>query len=271
MIRIHLTSTLAAALLSASAAFPSAVTAQQSSPAGKSSVTVTVEVDPWMVAWRRDQASSRIARANLRELNNALEPYRMTYQDLTDGERTEVRRAFADLLPSERFPAYRLNAPQARAIAYLALGPARGRRGDHRCEYTVRPAPAPAPVQAGQPSTPSWCDAALDTMSRNAAWIHTTILALGRSGAARRAKAEELEDFKAMAERAREIVLATPRCGCRTGDEADQLLTGTREVLDAYAASSMPAWMTLHSEQVQRISKLADSVERSILRCLSSR
>jgi hypothetical protein len=28
--------------------------------------------------------------------------------------------------------------------------------------------------------------------------------------------------------------------------------------------------MTLRSEQVQRISKLSDSVERSLLRCLSS-
>ena len=108
-------------------------------------------------------------------------------------------------------------------------------------------------------------------MSRDAAWIHTTILALGRSGAGRRAKAEELDDFKSMAERAREIVVSTPRCGCRLGDDAEALLTSTREVLDAYAASSVPAWMTLRSEQVQRISKLSDAVERSLLRCLSSR
>jgi hypothetical protein len=127
------------------------------------------------------------------------------------------------------------------------------------------------PVQAGEPARPSWCDAALDTMSRNAAWIHTTILALGRSSGARRAKAEELGDLKSMAERAREIVISTPRCGCRLGDDADALLTSTREAFDVYAASSMPAWMTLRSEQVDRIAKLSDSVERSLLRCLSSR
>ncbi len=81
---------------------------------------------------------------------------------------------------------------------------------------------------------------------------------------------EELDELRSMAERAREIVISTPRCGCALGEDADALLTSTREAVDAYAASSMPAWMTLRSEQVQRISKLADSVERSLLRCLSS-
>jgi hypothetical protein len=53
--------------------------------------------------------------------------------------------------------------------------------------------------------------------------------------------------------------------------EADALFTTTREAVDVMAKSSMPAWMTLRGEQVQRISKLSDSVERSLLRCLSSR
>jgi hypothetical protein len=174
------------------------------------------------------------------------------------------------MLPGQRFTSYRINAPQARAIAYLALGPSRDRR-EHRCEYTRRPEPAPAPVQAGEPARPSWCDAAIDTMSRNAAWIHTTILSLSRSGGARRPKTEELEELRSMAERARDIVVSTPRCGCTMGDDADALLTSTREAVDAVAASSVPAWMTLRSEHVQRISKLSDSVERFLLRCLSSR
>jgi hypothetical protein len=194
----------------------------------------------------------------------------MTYADLKNDERTEIRRAFGDVLPGQRMTTYRLNAPQARAITYLALGPAqRGGRHDRRCEDSVQP--APAPVQAGEPARPSWCDAALDTMSRDAAWIHTSILALGRSGAARRAKTEELDALKSMADRAREIVVSTPRCGCAVGEDADALLTSTREAVDAFEASSMPAWMTLRSEQVQRISKLSDSVERSLIRCLSSR
>jgi hypothetical protein len=274
MARLDTTSTLVAALIALSTA-PGAVIAQSGAPssapsAAKGGATITIEVDPWLVASRREQQSpasrSRIVRTNLRALNDALESYRMSYENLTDGERTQIRRAFGDVLPGQSFTTYRLNTPQARAITFLAFGPAqRGRR----CEQEVEA--APAPVQAGEPSGPSWCSAALDTMSRDAAWIHTTILSLSRSGAGRRAKAEELDDFKGMAERAREIVVSTPRCGCRLGDDADALLTSTREVLDAFAASSVPAWMALRSEQVQRISKLSDAVERSLLRCLSSR
>jgi hypothetical protein len=259
--------TLTATLLAFSA-LPGALAAQASS-ASKNTATITIEVDPWMVAWKKENAQSRIARANLRELNGALESYRMTYPDLSDGERVEIRRAFVDLFPGQRFTTYRLNAPQARAITYLALGPVQRGRRDHRCEYTAKP--APEPVQTGEPARPSWCDAAIDTMSRNAAWIHTSILALSRSGGSRRPKSEELDELRSMAERAREIVVSTPRCGCTMGDDADALLTSTREAVDAFAGSSVPAWMTLRSEQVQRISKLSDSVERSLLRCLSSR
>jgi hypothetical protein len=267
MTRLSTTSTIVAALLALSA-LPGASAAQASS-AGRSTATITIEVDPWLAAWKREQSQSRIVRANLRELDDALQPYRMRYADLTDGERTEIRRAFGDVLPNQRFTTYRINTPQARAIAYLALGPAQRGRRDQRCEY-ARQQPA-APVQAGEPARPSWCDAALDTMSRNAAWIHTTVLTLSRSGGARRPKAEELDDLRSMADRAREIVVSTPRCSCTVGDDADALLTSTREAVDALAASSVPAWMTLRSEQVQRISKLSDSVERSLLRCLSSR
>jgi hypothetical protein len=268
MTRLSTTSMLAAALLAIPALTDTL--AAQASTATRSTATITIEVDPWLAAWKKEQSQSRIVRANVRELNDALGPYRMTYPDLTDGERTEIRRAFSDLLPSQRFTTYRINPPQARAIAYLALGPARGRR-EHRCEYSRQSEPAPAPVQAGEPVRPSWCDAALDTMSRNAAWIHTTILSLSRSGGARRPKTEELDELRSMAERARDIVVSTPRCGCTMGDDADALLTSTREAVDAVAASSVPAWMTLRSEQVQRISKLSDSVERFLLRCLSSR
>jgi hypothetical protein len=266
MNRQHRTSELAAALLTL-LALPGVVAAQSSSTA-KPSATITIQIDPWITGTRRETQQTRVARSNLRTLNDALEPYRMTYANLTDGERIEIRRAFGDLLPSQRFASYRINAPQARAITFLALGPVRGRR-EHRCEFTKQP--EPAPVLAGEPTRPSWCDAALDTMSRNAAWIHTTILALGRSGGGHRPKNEDLADLRSMAERAREIMVSTPRCGCTIGDDADALLTSTREAVDAVTGSSVPAWMTLRGEHVQRISKLADSVERSLLRCLSAR
>jgi hypothetical protein len=271
MARFSTTTTIAVALLAASA-LPGALAAQAPS-AGRSTATITIEVDPWLSAWKKEPSQSRIVRANVHELNNALEPYRMTYPDLTDSERTEIRRAFGDVLPGQRFTTYRINTPQARAIAYLALGPSQRGRREIGCDYSRRPehSPSPSPVQTGEPARPSWCDAALDTMSRNAAWIHTTILSLSRSGGARRPKTEELDELRSMAERAREIVVSTPRCGCTMGDDADALLTSTREAVDAFAGSSVPAWMTLRSEQVQRISKLSDSVERSLLRCLSSR
>ena len=265
MSRLSTSATITTALL-AIATLSGPLSAQAQSD-GRRTATITIEVDPWLAAWKQPPSQSRIARANLKELNDALDSYRMSYADLKDGERVEIRRAFSDVIPGQRFTTYRLNSSQARAITYLALGPSERGRRDRRCEYTEQR----APVQAGEPARPSWCDAALDTMSRNAAWIHTTILSLSRSGGARRPKTEELDELRSMADRARDIVVSTPRCGCAIGDDADALLTSTREAVDAVAGSSVPAWMTLRSEQVQRISKLSDAVERSLLRCLSSR
>lgn len=267
MTRLRTASAITAALVAISA-MPGSIAAQATS-AAKSTATISAEVDPWTAAWRKETTQARVARLNLRVLNDALEPYRMTYSDLSDGERAEIRNAFANVIPGQRITTYKLNTQQAQAIAYLALGPARGRR-EHRCEYTRQPEPAPTPVQAGQPAGPVPCRIAIDSMSRDAAWIHTAILSLSRSSGNRQ-KSADLDDLRAMAERARAIVVGTPRCDCRTGDDADALLTSTREALDAVAASSVPAWMTLRSEHVQRISKLSDSVERSLLRCLSSR
>ena len=270
MTRLSTAPTLAAALVGLSVL--TGTMAAQAPSAAKSTATITIEVDPWMTAWKKETSQSRVARSNLRTLNEALEPYRMTYSDLKDGERAEVRNAFGNVIPGQRFTTYRMNAHQAQAIAYLALGPARGRR-EHRCEYTRQPepAPTPAPVQAGEPIGRSPCLVAMDSLSRDAAWIHTAILSLSRSSSGHRQKSAELNELRSMADRARAIVIETPRCGCRTGDDAEALLTSTREALDAVAASSVPAWMTLRGEHVERISKLSDSVERSLLRCLSSR
>jgi hypothetical protein len=271
---------LRVALLTLTTAFPCALEAQTSDRATSSSrttATVTVDLDPWLGPWARAQvqpssaqsAQWRTARANLRLIDEALVPYRRNYVDLADDERGDIRRAFGDLIPGQRITTYRINAAQARAITYLALGPAeRGRRG-RRCEDT--PIADPVPVPAAEPPRPSWCDAALDTLSRDAAWIHSTILVMGRTGAPRRPKSEELDVLKSMAERARQIVITTPRCGCALGDDAEALLTSTREAVDAFTGSSVPVWMTLRTEQVERIARLADSIERSLIHCLSSR
>jgi hypothetical protein len=268
MIRLCKTSAIFAAVLVMSA-LPDTVSGQSAS-ATRAPTTVTIEIDPWMVAWKRETSQSRVARQNLATLDNALETYRLSYRNLSDGERVEVRNAFGNVLPGQRFATYRLNEPQARAIAFLALGPARDRR-EHRCDYGRRPEPEPAPIQSGEPTRATVCELAIDTLSRDAAWIHSTILSMSRSGGGHRQRSAELDDLRSMADRARQIVVTTPRCGCRTGDDADALLASTREALDLVAASSVPAWMTLRSEHVQRISKLSDEVERSLLRCLSSR
>src|SRR5688500_6929456 len=165
MNRQRMSSKLAAALL-AVLALPGVIAAQPPSTA-KPAATITIQVDPWMTGTRRETSQTRIARSNLRTLNDALEPYRMSYADLNDGERAEIRNSFANVVPGQHFTSYRINGPQAQAIAYLALGPARGRR-EHRCEYTRRPDEAPEPVQAGRPAVTSACSAALDTMSRDA-------------------------------------------------------------------------------------------------------
>ena len=121
MTRRSTTSLLVTAGLMALSALPGALAAQSgasASSAARGSATITVEVDPWMVAWekqRTQSAQTRVARANLRQLDDALEPYRMSYTSLTDGERIEIRRAFGDVLPGQRFTTYRINAPQARA------------------------------------------------------------------------------------------------------------------------------------------------------------
>jgi hypothetical protein len=122
MARLSTTSTLAAVLIAFSA-LPGTLAAQSGAPTpsgAKSTATITIEVDPWLVASRREQhaqaSRSRVVRTNLRTLNEALEPYHMSYEDLTDGERMEIRRAFGDVLPGQSFTTYRLNAPQARAI-----------------------------------------------------------------------------------------------------------------------------------------------------------
>jgi hypothetical protein len=72
-----------------------------------------------------------------------------------------------------------------------------------------------------------------------------------------------------MNEHAREMVLGASECGCPAARmESEALLGSTRDALDAYEGSSMPAWMSLGDQRVQRIARLSDSLERTFIGCL---
>lgn len=210
----------------------------------------TLQPDPWLMV--RVGTRARTARANLGELDQALVPHHVRYAGLTPEDRARIRQAYAELLPSLRFTVHRMNPQQARAVVYLALG-----HWD-RCDRDGR--------RGHQPR--GHCTAAVDSMSRDAAWIRAKILGLGRTGT-RRPRREELSDLQEMVERARGMMLESPRCGCAGArEEAEELFVALRDATDAHEASSLPARMSLGSARVQRIARLADTVERTLLRCL---
>jgi hypothetical protein len=223
-------------------------------PAAGAPVAASAPADPWLLSYVG--LSGRTARLNIGQLDRALEPYRATYTRLSADDRTRVRQAFDDLIPSQRFSRYSLSAPQARAIVYLALGPSEWLGRDRDC----------GPRRRGGATR---CSEALDSMSRRASWIHSTILAMGRA-ANRRPRDEELGTLRAMNEHAREMAMGASGCGCPAArDDAETLLTSTRDALDVYQGSSMPAWMSLGDQRVQRISRLSDSLERTFIGCQS--
>jgi hypothetical protein len=239
--------------------FPAVLAAQGSEAAaprardvsGPSVTPAAIAPDPWLTVYGRDQ--SRTARANIAQLDQALAVYRTSYDRLSPADRARVRGAYDGLVPGQSFTTYRINEPQGRAIAWLALGLS------ERAEHERMP-------RRGRPAQ---CTQALDSMSREAAWIHSTALALVRSGN-RRPREAERADVRGMAERAREILLQAPGCGCGASrDDAEALLTATRDAVDAFEGSTMPARLSLGSARVQLIARLADTVERSLLRCLS--
>ena len=215
-----------------------------------------VEPDPWLLSYAG--LGNRTARANLSQIDRALAPYGSSYTRLPAEDRVRVRQAFDGLLPRQSFSRYEVSEPQARAIAYLALGPweRAGRSGD--CGGPRR--------GVGR----TRCGEALDSMSRDAAWTHSTILSMSRSGR-RRPRPEELNDLRAMTEHARRMVVETSGCGCHAGrEDAEALFAATRDAVDAYQRSSMPAWMSLGDARIERIARLSDSLERTYLRCLGS-
>ena len=119
--------------------------------------------DPWLVV----SGGDRNARGNIELLDRALEPYRSTYAGLPVSDRALIRQAFADLFPGQRFTRQRLNPFQAQAVVYMGLG---------------HWGPADADCARGREPRRARCAATVDSMSRNAAWIHDRILSLGRTG-----------------------------------------------------------------------------------------
>src|SRR5207248_2120896 len=123
------------------------------------SPTARAEPDPWLLAYVG--LGGRTARVNLSQLDRALEPYGSSYSCLTPDDRSRLRQSFDDLIPGQQFSRYPITAPQSRAMAYLALGPWERRSPETGCE---------GPRRRGGHSR---CDEAIDSMSRNAAWIHS--------------------------------------------------------------------------------------------------
>lgn len=241
------------------AALPAVLGAQAIAPAEpvleRRAMPARPEPDPWLISFAA--LSGGTARANLTQLDRALAPYGASYTGLPVENRARVRQAFEDLLPRQRVDRYPVTEPQARAIAYLALGSTERRGHDE--------ADCGGPRRRGGLTR---CDQTLDSLSRRAAWIHSAALALGRTGN-RRPRAQELGDLRAMNEHARAMVLGASGCGCSAAHEdAESLLGSTRDALDAYQRSSMPAWMSLGDQRVQRMARLSDSLERTLLRCL---
>jgi hypothetical protein len=242
-------------------ALPSAVRAQTAAPAEptleRRTVTGTTrasgigEPDPWVSSYIG--LGGRTARLNLAQLDRALAPYRATYSRLDPADRARIRQAFDDLMPGQRFTRYQISEPQARGMVYLALGPSE-RRG---CDGPRR--------RGGR----SRCDMAIDSMSRDAARIHTTMLSMSRTGQ-RRPHAEEVAAMRAMNEAARVMAVGATGCGCPAArGDADMLFASTRDAMDAVERSTMPAWMSLGDQRVQRIARLSDALERTFLRCQS--
>lgn len=209
------------------------------------------EPDPWVSSYIG--LGGRTARLNLAQVDRALEPYHATYSRLDPADRSRIRQAFDDLIPGQRFTRYSINEPQARGMVYLALGPWQRRECD-------------GPRRRGGRTG---CDEAIDSLSRGAAWIHSAILSMGRSGQ-RRPHVEELTVVRAMNQGAGEMVLRAASCGCPAArPDAQALLSDTREAVAAVERSSMPAWMSLGDQRVQRIARLSDALDRTFSRCVS--
>ena len=204
---------------------------------------------------RRDMAQANVVR-----IDRALDRTGRSWERLSRDDQSRLRVAFTQLLPDKSLMTYALNDAQARAIVYLAFddddrddrdgrdGRGRGRdRDDDR---------------------PRSCSANVDRMSRDAGWIEDAIAPLRRSSRASLSHDRELQVLEAVEERARQLAVASTRCGCPAArDKASDLLDLARSAASRHREGITSAWMTVGDERLARIQQLAREVERESLRC----
>ena len=215
-------------------------------------------------ASRRIDAGLRIpdsrrdmARANVVRIDRALDRTGRSWERLSRDDQSRLRIAFTQLLPDKSLMTYALSDAQARAIVYLAFDDEdhdRRGRGRDRDRY--------------DDDRPRSCAANVDRMSRDAGWIEDAIAPLRRGSRASLSHDRELQVLEGVEERARQLAVASTRCGCPAArDKASDLLDLARSAASRHREGITSAWMTVGDERLARIQQLAREVERESLRC----
>ena len=206
-----------------------------------------------------------MAQPNVQRIDRALERTGRTWERLSRDDQSRLRAAFVQLLPDKSLMTYALNDAQARAIVYLALDDddRYGRDGRDPYDRTGR-----GRDRDRDDDRPRSCSANVDRVSRDAGWINEAIAPLRRSSTASLGHDRELQVLESVEERARQIAVATTRCGCPAArDKASDLLDLARSAAARHREGITSAWMTVGDERLARIQQLAREVEREMLRC----
>jgi hypothetical protein len=202
-----------------------------------------------------------MALANVQRIDRALERTGRSWERISRDDQQRLRRAFELLLPDKSLTSYLLNDAQARAMVYLAFDDDdrydRGGRGRGRDDDRYR-----------DDDRPRSCSASVDRASRDAGWINEAIAPLRRSSRASLSHDREMQVLEAVEERARQMAVATTRCGCPAArDKASDLLDLARAAASRHREGITSAWMTVGDDRLARIQQLARDVEREMLRC----
>jgi hypothetical protein len=199
---------------------------------------------------RRDMALSNVQR-----IDRALERTGRSWERISRDAQVRLRRAFEQLLPDKSLTSYPINDAQARAMVYLAF------EDDDRYDRDGRGG-------GRDDDRPRSCSASVDRASRDAGWINEAIAPLRRSSTASLSHARELQVLEAVEERARQMAVATTRCGCPAArDKASDLLDLARGAAARHREGITSAWMTVGDDRLARVQQLAREVEREMLRC----
>ena len=204
-----------------------------------------------------------MAQQNVQRIDRALERTGRTWERLSRDDQSRLRAAFIQLLPDKSLMTYALNDAQARAIVYLALDDDDRYGRDGRDPYD-----RDGRGHGRDDDRPRSCSANVDRVSRDAGWINEAIAPLRRSSKANLGHDRELQVLESVEERARQIAVATTRCGCPAArDKASDLLDLARSAASRHREGITSAWMTVGDERLARIQQLAREVEREMLRC----